>query len=100
MATVIAIAKAFRWHRPKERYKLVVYVDGLSKSKREYCRRQLRDLGVSPQKVQGVRSDESNALTRLADMVAGFLRDAMAGKSKEAVSLYERGKRQRRLIEV
>ena len=79
LATVIAIAKAFRWHGPKERYKLVVYVDGLPKSKREYYRRQLRGLGVSPQKVQGVRRDESNALTRLADTVAGFLRTRNGG---------------------
>lgn len=100
LATILSIAKAVRRKVPAERYRLLVYIDGLEKSKRQYYRNQLRGLGVSPKNVQGVRRDESNALTRLADMVAGLLRDGLEGEYQELVNLYRRGKRQGFLVEV
>ena len=48
----------------------------------------------------GVAKDESNALTRLADSLAGFVGDALKGRSKEIKELYERARGEKILIEV
>jgi len=48
----------------------------------------------------GVARDESNALTRLADAIAGFVGDALNGHFREIKELYERARREGILIEV
>lgn len=42
----------------------------------------LRKLKVKIRKVRGVRRDENNILIRLADAVAGFVRDVLEGDEK------------------
>lgn len=88
MATIMGIAKAVHFKEPKE-YTTLVYVDGLSKTKRQEYGSELRKLGVPTRKVQGVSRDENNALTRLADAIAGFVRDVL---DKRSLSLLHKGK--------
>jgi hypothetical protein len=99
-STVEAIAKAVLWHKPAETYTSLIYVDGLSRTKRHQYAVALRRYGVPIRKVMGVARDESNALTRLADSVAGFVGDAIKGRSKEIKDLHEKAKRQAVLVEV
>lgn len=51
-------------------------------------------------KVQGVAKDETNALTRLADAIAGFVLDAVDGKSEEIKALFQKAKKDGMLIDV
>ena len=99
-ATVTTIARAIRWKRPSEPFTTMVYVDGLSKSKRRDDGRTLHRLGIPTKQVRGVGRDENNALVRLADAVAAFVRDALGGDTPEVVALFERCKRRGLLIEV
>jgi len=99
MTTIVGIAKAIHFEEPKE-YTTVIYVDGLKKSKRHTYGSELRKLGVSTHKVQGVTRDESNSLIRLADTVAGFVRDVIDGERGEVLELFKRAKGNGGLIEV
>lgn len=99
-STVDAIAKAVLWHNLSESYTSLIYVDGLSKTKRHQYAVALRRYGVPIRKIMGVARDESNALTRLADCLAGFVGDAIKGHSKEIKDLYEKAKRQAVIVEV
>jgi hypothetical protein len=56
--------------------------------------------GVPTRKVQGVTKDESNALVRLADALAGFVVDALKGDSEAIKSLYSQALRRGELVEV
>ena len=80
--------------------KWVLDMNGLSKTKRRQYAVGLRRFGVPIRKVMGVAKDESNALTRLADSIAGFVGDALQGRFKEIKQMYERAKREKILIEV
>jgi len=46
------------------------------------------------------RRDENDPLTRLADALAGFLRDALGEESSEIVELFQAAKRRGILVEV
>ena len=48
----------------------------------------------------GVQKDENNALTRLADALAGFLRDSLGEESQDAVQLLHNARRKGILVEV
>lgn len=76
--TVYSTAKAIL-ERAKEDYKATVVVDGLRRNEVARFAHELRKLHIRVKKVRGVR-DESNALIRLADAIAGFVRDALEGK--------------------
>lgn len=76
--TVYSTAKAIL-ERAKDDYKATVVVDGLRRNEVAHFARELRKLHIRVKKVRGVR-DESNALIRLADAIAGFVRDALEGK--------------------
>jgi hypothetical protein len=99
-STIEGIAKGVLWNRSAKNFTSLVYVDGLSKTKRRQYAVGLRRYGVPTRKVMGVAKDESNALTRLADSIAGFVGDALKGRFKEIKELYERAKREQILIEV
>jgi hypothetical protein len=99
-ATIDAIAAAVRWSKPGRNYTSLIYVDALSKTKRQEYGVRLRRLGLRVRQIRGIARDESNALTRLADAVAGFVRDALEGKSEEITSLFRRAKREGVLIEI
>lgn len=87
-STVQAIARTVAAQKMPQPFSTLVYVDGLSKTKRQPYAVQLRRLGVHPRKVQGVTKDENNALVRLADAVAGFVRDVLDG-DEEAKVLFD-----------
>lgn len=87
-ATIQAIARAVTTQKIPQLFSTLVYIDGLSKMKRQPYAVQLRRFGVRPRKVQGVTKDENNALVRLADAVAGFVRDVMDG-DEEAKALLD-----------
>jgi hypothetical protein len=72
--------------------RLIVYVDGLPKSRLRWFGSELRRLSVRPEKVVGVRRDESDALIRLADACCGFVRLALLGMVPEAAALLEQGR--------
>lgn len=75
--TVITIEQAIHqytsFNRVKD-YKITVVIDGLSKKGEQRVGSALRRAGIKIRKVRGGR-DESTALLRLADMVAGLLRE-------------------------
>jgi len=98
--TVMGIAKAIYWSKPSGKYTSLVYVDGLSKTKRREYSVQLRRLGLRIHQVRGIARDESNALTRLADAIAGFVRDALEADQGDIRSLFQKAKRDKVLIEV
>ena len=50
--------------------------------------------------MQGVAKDESNSLTRLADAIAGFVRDVEDGEKGETRKLFEKAIKSDALVEV
>lgn len=70
-------------------HRVTVYVDALQKTQIDQFRVGLSRLGISVRKVRGVRDEESDALMRLADALAGFVRAARDGKAPYA-ELYKR----------
>lgn len=99
LATIAGIAKAVHFKEPEE-YTTLVYVDGLSKNKRQEYGSELRKLGIPTRKVQGVNKDENNALIRLADAVAGFVRDVIDGEKGEIQQLFKEAMKNGYLIEI
>jgi len=57
-----------------------IIVDGLERSERPRFAAGVRKLGIAVRKVRGAR-DEADELIRLADAVAGFVRDSLEGES-------------------
>ncbi|MEK7111300.1 MAG: DUF3800 domain-containing protein [Patescibacteria group bacterium] len=99
-STIAAIVSSVKWDRPSGKYTTMVYVDGLSKTKRQEYGARLRHMGLSVRRVRGVVRDESNALIRLADAIAGFVRDAIDGKSEGIKKLFQEARRGGMLVEV
>ena len=102
MATIVGIAKAIHFQELLN-YTTTIYIDGLAKTKRQKYGSELRKLGVPNRKVQGVTKDENNSLTRLADAIAGFVRDVLEGKSKDIKQIkkiFEDGVKKGNLVEV
>lgn len=86
--TVYTTAQAVL-QRAKGDYKVTVYVDGLRKGSevREFTH-GVRRLHIRVKKVRGGR-EQSDPLLRLADAMAGFIRDALEGHAY-AQDLYRR----------
>jgi len=83
--TIIATAKAIISTAPAINYEASVYVDALGGKERVAMAAGLRQRRIKIKKVRGV-TDESNAIIRLADAVAGFVRDYLeGGKNMEMV---------------
>ena len=64
-------------------YTTLIYIDGLSRTKRREYGARFRRVGLPVRRVRGITRDESNALIRLADSIAGFVRDALESESGE-----------------
>ena len=79
-------------------YHVTVIVDGLHKAETLRFTKGLRHLGFQVRKIRGAL-DESNALIRLADALAGFLRDALEGQAY-APDLYEKALREGMITQV
>jgi Protein of unknown function (DUF3800) len=77
-ATILTVASAINAAKHSESYKASIFVDGLSESKIPLFSAELRKLGISTEKVRGPR-DESDAIIRLADAIAGFTREYIEG---------------------
>lgn len=70
-------------------YRATAVIDGLNEQEQRRVRKMLSQHGLRSATVRGAR-DESSAAVRLADMVAGLVRDAEEGRER-AVHLVERG---------
>lgn len=77
--TIFTTAKAIL-KQAKKPYTATVFVDGLNRSERKRFAAGLRKLRVKIKKVRGLKN-ESEPLIRLADTIAGFLRDYIEGQS-------------------
>lgn len=74
---ILSTAKALHAHAPGESQSTII-VDGLGRTERSRFALGLRQLGVVVRKVRGAR-DQADELIRLADAVAGFVRDSLEG---------------------
>lgn len=92
---ILSTAKALH-ARAMNRPTATVFVDGLVYAERRRFAAGLRKLNIAVRKVQG-RRDESDEFIRLADAIAGFVRDALEG-NQAMEALFDRARR-RRLIE-
>lgn len=91
---VLATAQAINLYRESNKigeYKATIVIDGQSKTMLARMGADFRKLGVKTRKVVGKR-DQSSAIVRLADAVAGLKREAKEGR-KEYIALEARLKR-------
>lgn len=79
--TIIATSKAIISAAPLNNYEASVYIDALGGKERMEVAAGLRERHIKIKKVRGI-SDQSNALIRLADAVAGFVRDYLEGNEE------------------
>jgi hypothetical protein len=87
--TVLALIEAlnlYSSHQKLEGYIVTVVIDGLKAKQEAEVAAHLRKTGMRVRRVRG-RKDESNALLRLADFVAGMVRSAEEGKEEYARSI-------------
>jgi hypothetical protein len=77
-ATIETIIRALNTRAPERRYKVTVIVDGLHRAEWRGVAVGLRHAGIPVKKVRASR-DQTNALGRLADAMAGFIRDGVEG---------------------
>lgn len=82
----------------EEEYEATVIIDGLNKTERVTVAAGLRKQHIHVRKVRGV-ADESDALIRLADAMAGFIRDCLE-EDADLLPLYERAMRQKIIREL
>jgi hypothetical protein len=83
MTTVFATANAINSFVEREHiadYKATVIIDGLQRTMQGRVAKMLRNLGIKTRSVRGEK-DEINPGIRLADAVAGLLRQAYQGDS-------------------
>jgi hypothetical protein len=80
---------------PLKDYRVTIEVDGFNKAELDHVRRALKTAKIRYDKLRGPR-DESQVFLRLADALAGFLRDSQEGQpyTKNLLSQFE----QRQLI--
>ncbi len=95
--TILSVAKAINTHT-KEPYAATIYVDGLQRTEEHRFARGLRKLRISARKVRGIK-DEGDVFIRLADALAGFVRDAL-GRDARLEGFYRGAMGQNRIREV
>jgi hypothetical protein len=81
-------------------YVVEAWIDGLSETKQTEYANHLRDKGLRKVFLHRVRKEESNPLIRLADALAGLLRDAIEAQYPAAVQLARRGSQKGVIVEV
>ena len=86
---IYAAARAIL-HKGRSPYKATVIVDGLSGNDVRKFGHGLRELRVSVRKVRGIE-DERDPVVRLADALAGFIRDYVEGQPYAATIFRECG---------
>jgi Protein of unknown function (DUF3800) len=92
------VARALTTVAAGQQYHATVLIDGLRREERQRVGRGLRQLGVAAKKIRGLR-DESDEFIRLADAVAGFVRDYLERQASVGL-LYQEGVRRGVLQEV
>lgn len=85
--TILSTAKAIL-AAANETYEATVYVDGMQRTEQRAFAAGLRKLNVHLHLVRGL-TDQADEFIRLADAVAGFLRDSMEG-DEEMQKLHKR----------
>jgi hypothetical protein len=90
VSTVRGIAWAALLRPLDSPFVIQVYVDGLAKKKRSEYRQGLKRLGVPVGEVKGIPREESSPLTRLADAMAGMVRDAVLDEDTDAKEMLDR----------
>jgi hypothetical protein len=85
--TAFTTAKAVL-KKAKKDYKVTVLVDGLKRKEVRQFSRILYKFDIKIKKVRGIK-DESDVLIRLADSMAGFIRDAIE-KQSYTTDIYKR----------
>lgn len=101
--TITAIANAIRFELAElEDYEVTVYVDAISSARGNQYTKELRKIGVQMRPIKSIAKDENEALIRLADAIAGFVRDILLGSldMQGAKALYEKAKQNGYLIEL
>ncbi len=71
--TSLTIAKAIL-AKNYDKYEATIIIDGLNEHERRIVTQELKGLKIKYRKVRGMK-DEQNVFLRLADTMAGFLRD-------------------------
>jgi hypothetical protein len=94
------VAKAMNRVDPGHDAIFTLLVDGLNEKDQRYYGAQLRSLGLHPRKIRGVKKDENDAFIRLADSICGFVRDIKENGRGRAMSVYNRGVKEKILVEV
>lgn len=94
--TAQTIAKAV-FARKVDDYRVNIIIDGLNKKEMEKVRKELKKLKVHYKKIKGMR-DEQNVFLRLADAIAGFLRDYVE-KQTYTKFLFRKFKEQKMIVE-
>ena len=75
--TSTTIAKAVQAVTKEDCFVLIV-VDGMNKKEMEKMRIDMKNLGIRYRHIRGMK-DEQNVYLRLADSIAGFVRDYLEG---------------------
>ena len=88
--TIFSTAKAVH-NKAKFPYEAIIFVDGLRRTERFRFGAGLRELKVKVKKVRGIK-DESDEFIRLADAIAGFVRDGLE-KNPAMELLYKKAER-------
>jgi hypothetical protein len=91
-ATIQTIVRALDVRAPSRAYKATVIIDGLHRTEWRGVAVGLRQAGIPVKKVRASR-DETNSLGRLADAMAGFIRDGEEGIKALAEQLTHAKKR-------
>lgn len=77
---VIQAIRAYVGMHDITKFRTTVFIDGFNPKEQLRVATHLRRSGLYIKKVQGIR-DESNAIVRLADTVAGLIREGEEGKN-------------------
>jgi hypothetical protein len=95
--TILSTARAILRQARHDPYEAVVWVDGLNKHERERFTAGLRDLHIKiPRQARGL-DDEADEFIRLADALAGFVRDGQEGDAVMG-PLYKKAVRQKIIV--
>lgn len=89
--TILSIAKSLH-NYTKHSYEVTILIDGLKQSEQFRFAAGLRKLDVKVRKVRGIK-DEADEFIRLADALAGFVRDALEGNANMK-RLYNQARKQ------
>ena len=76
--TTYTIAQALSLKTQKQ-YQTTIIIDGLNKKERERVMQGLRTLQIRYRKIRGLK-EQASSILRLADAIAGFLRDYLEGQ--------------------